>query len=100
MKNKPTPNKEAGNTSIVNGEKNLFENGKLKLPQKPKTAPLRNDNNHRKRKIICIQCHAPRGISKRRLERNLKNFKSEEEFRSQYICRECREDAKNQKKTK
>jgi hypothetical protein len=90
-KNKLTPKKEAGNTTIING-KVPFENGMLKIP---KGSIAKNGNTTRKRKIECTGCHAIKGISKCRLERNLKKFKTEEEFRSQYLCRECRPSGNN-----
>lgn len=96
----PKPKKEAGNTTVINGEKVPFENGKLKIPQQPKTITSKKENKISKRKIQCISCYTLKGISKRRLEKNLKNFTSEQGFRSQYLCRNCRKDAKKQKKSK
>lgn len=96
----PKPKKEAGNTTVINGDKVSFENGKLKIPQQQKTAPMKKEKKSSKRKIECIKCHAHKGISKRRMEWNLKKFPNEESFRAQYLCRDCRTELKKQKKNK
>jgi len=96
--NKLTPRPKGKEAVINNSHKDLFENGKLKIP---KTASKNNkDDRISKRKILCIKCNKLKGISKRRMERNLKKFPDETTFRAQYLCRDCRKDTKKRKPKK
>lgn len=68
------------------------ENGKLIIRSNgsAKIVKVTNRRSSRMKKIKCTKCGKEKGISKRRLDSNIKKFGSEAELTKQYVCRECR----------
>lgn len=83
---------EAEHTNvIVPNSKNLYdEKGRLIVPKGSGKKEGTRKRSGRMRKIKCTKCGKEKGISKRRLELNLKRFVDEAKLVKSYLCRDCR----------
>jgi len=48
-------------------------------------------------KLVCKICNQKKGVSKDRLQKLIKKYGSEDAVKSNYVCRSCRKNTKNDK---
>jgi hypothetical protein len=83
---------EAAKTKILKDESvKLFDaNGRLIIRKTNQEKKIRKRGTKVMKKIKCTKCGAEKGISRKRLERNLKKFGTESALTAKYVCRSCK----------